>query len=518
MKIHRLYLLLGFLMTLTLFSCAEEDEDDDKYGIGTEFNGSYLGIITYKKLDSTTTTAPQKVILKKALRDERVDLSLPYVKIEQNNYGAFVLTDVMATTVDKGEPLTLYTAQTIEQSPLGKYTIQLKGDITNGVMTLEGDIQWEEQGDMLPSSFTFEGSVEETPLSSAVGINSISLPENIFMLEASTSSTGIPNAIFLGIRKDVDFESLTSVPVTLELPEGATCTPESGLAQNLTKPIYYTVTSEDGVVSAVYRVEALRRFGMITFDNWIAANPKVSGVNQYQVPDSVPSMFVWNSTDGRYAPFMHLPTSNPEGSIAPLKPMSEYGVQPTTDAVSGKAAKIITQMGEAQKAYKIPAIIPGVLYTGRANFAAAPSLQCTYGVPLHYKAYKLKGYYKYTRGKQYYECVPAAPYEATKIDKRDQFYICVVVYKVNNRFDDSEMLTYAELMKSKEVIGRGEFFSDEEKSSYTTFEIPITYSSEFSYKNNYRIALFFTPSKEQDIYAGAPGSTLYLDDVELVTD
>ncbi len=72
-------------------------------------------------------------------------------------------------------------------------------------------------------------------------------------LEADTSGTFDDTTITLEFNAGVN---ITTLVPNITISQGATITPESGVAQDFTNPIEYTVTAQDGTTKKTYRVVA----------------------------------------------------------------------------------------------------------------------------------------------------------------------------------------------------------------------------------------------------------------------
>lgn len=79
---------------------------------------------------------------------------------------------------------------------------------------------------------------------------------------------------------------------------------------------------------------------------------------------------------------------------------------------------------------------------------------------------------------------------------------------------------------SPDVIARAEWTEGGEGivetpaiNNYKHFSIPFVYKEDFDYHNyNYKLTMVFSSSKNGDLYEGAVGSELYIDEVEIVTE
>lgn len=520
MKKYNIALILFILIPLCLVSCAEEDDEEDRYTIGNEFNGSYLGHLDLTLLDGTVQQIPQKVYLTRSQKDEHTNLEMRHLLLAGKEQ-ALRVEDVLATTTVEGAPLDLFLSQDVESATeLPSYKIDLVGKIEEGVIDVEVELVWADEGnEELPKKFHFVGNFETTQTNSSADIKSVTLDSRLFLPDGFKQDIE-SQKFYLTTLKGVTEEQLSHVALEFELADGATCEPAMGSVQNLNNPVTYTVTSEDGVLRKDYTFSILKRPEIFTFDRWEVANPTAPTANQYQLP-TAQNELTWASYDAAFAPYMGYPVERPEGSLEPIKPTSAFSVQSSTDAVSGRAVKLVSQKGVAQPIYNIPSLVPAMLYLGTFTPGSTASIAGgKFGVPVHYKPIALKGSYKYQPGDSFYMAgAVTQPYDLIRLDnKRDQFRIMALIYKVNDRFDTEEMLSYTALLNSDKVIGVADLSSYNSENSYKSFEVPVVYSTEYSYGQDYKIALFATPSVDQDIYQMAIGSTLWIDNLEIVTE
>lgn len=521
MKKSWFYLLLLVFASFQLAGCAEEDDEDDIYTIGKEFDGAYLGTLTRVYPDAVQTVVPQKVIVSKSNRDEMVNLAIRYLIIDGSPNLNLRIEEVSAVTDKEGGILTLSTLQTVQDTGNGLvYDLTLDGTINGKVLDIKAKFDFKTPADWGVIESTFKGEIPNQVLGSEADIVGLGFTQSDNIINGdATRSINDPREIHIAINKEVTHDQLKALTPIYDLSEGATVRPEMGTTFDFTEPVELEVTSADGVLVRKYTLKVLDRPEKITFDTWQPANPSKPIENQYQLPFTNQPWLKWESSDIKYAVFMHNPVE-PEAENEMKKPLAELSVQPTTDAKRGTAVKIITQRGVAQDVYGIPAIVSGMLYTGVSGYIGNSTVeQPLFGVPIHYKPISLKGFYKYTKGETYYEAIyPNAPYEVEEMRKDNRFLIRAVLYSVSNSFDDSSVLTYPELFGSDRIVAVAELMSSEPKGSYTEFDIPFTYTKEFNSKSDYRIALLFTSSAETENHSGAPGSILYVDEVEIVTE
>lgn len=521
MKKNWLYLLLTLFVSFQLVGCAEEDDDDELYTIGKEFDGAYLGTLNRTYSNGEKTSVPQKIYVTKSTRDEMVDLTMRFLVVDGRPNLRLTVNEVSATTKQEGGVLQLSTIQTVVDTQNNiEYDITIDGTIDGKVLEMNATLDFKTPVEWGKIDSSFKGEITTSTTGSEADILGLGFIESEQIINADgTRSYADTREIWIAVNKEVSEDDLKALTPIYNLSEGATVNPPTGTVFDFTNPVEIQVTSADRVLTRNYTLHILERPTKMTFDEWEPANNKLPEVNQYFIPSTNQDWLKWASSDVRFARFMHHEV-NPANEIDMIKPLDQLCVQPTTDAKSGKAAKIMTQMARAQSVYAIPAIANGMLYTGHFGYKGQSVVaESLFGAPIHYKPTQLKGFYKYTKGDTYYEAIfPNAPYEVEEVSKENQFIIRAVLYSVSNRFDDTSVLTYNELFSSDKIVATAELTSSAPKSSYTEFDLPFVYTKEFSYKNDYRIALMFTSSSETQIYSGAPGSILYIDDVEIITD
>ena len=124
------------------------------------------------------------------------------------------------------------------------------------------------------------------------------------------------------------------------------------------------------------------------------------------------------------------------------------------------------------------------------------------------------GYYKYTPGATFYRCDDASQSNIAVEDasQTDQMSIKVVLYEVS---DPSETLTGYTLNNDPSIIARGELISGETVSEYKPFTITLDYTGTYDASKSYKLAIVCSSSYLGDQFSGAPGSTLWIDEVEV---
>ena len=175
--------------------------------------------------------------------------------------------------------------------------------------------------------------------------------------------------------------------------------------------------------------------------------------------------------------------------------------------------------GRLGQMVKMP-IAAGSLFIGEFNILDAMSrpLEAThFGVPFDFVPIVLKGYYKYTRGEDYME-----KDGSVNNDKKDSFDLYSILYETddevkyldgNNFLTSPNLISIARIKEENKVI---------DGNDWTYFILPFilqegkTIDVEKLKAGKYNVSIVMTSSINGALFEGAPGSTLLVDEVELV--
>lgn len=512
--------LFSLLILPSLQSCSEIDDLDDGVTIGSENDGVYMGELKTHSEDNTLNYR-RKVSVKKN-KDAHVDLVIKDYPISEDVNINLPIPEVSATIKEYMGPVTLFADKpyTFEKN---EYTLRLDGTIINKVLKFTAVFTPVMPSESSSMTIDFEGTLGEE-LSSSTTIFGFDLISENYIPSSSKIDLDKGTILFCTTKNTTD-DALKSVLPDIKLAVGAKISPSIDQPQDFSKPVEYIVTSEDGIFTKKYTVNKLERPQMWSFENWIVANPNVEHTaSQYKIPQNQFG-FLWNSSDAIIAPYMYLEETSSTDPSVPLRPADEYSVSSTTDSYQGSSAALIQTLKlRSSQVYNMPSVLGGSLYTGNyTEEVSSQALASTFGYPIYYKPLSLKGYFKYHRGANYELCTNIEkPYETITInDKQDSFRALVVLYSVNKSDDNTEMLNFVDILNGAEnIIATAELVSSENQSTYAEFELPLTYAEgkDFSYSKYYRIAVLFWSSAESYLYSGAPGSKLYLDNLELITE
>lgn len=314
------------------------------------------------------------------------------------------------------------------------------------------------------------------------------------------------NSVTILVKPSTD---LTRQAPEFTLTEGATMEPRSGTMLDFTKPQHYTVTSESGEWKKTYTVsfivDAIQTH--YTFqDTLVTALSK----NKYFV-------FAMQSDNGQR---MEWASGNPGFRLTGVaQSPEEYPTVQDDEGHVGKCAKLITRStGSFGSSVGMP-IAAGNLFMGSFDVVSAltDALKSTrFGHPFYHKPASLSGWYKFKPGKTFFSNGKEVP------GRKDIFNIYAMFYEMGNGQAPLDGYFKANGYKAPNLVALALMENPEETDEWTYFEIPFDYASygkEVDPKKlkegGYNVAIVFSSSKDGDVFDGAPGSTLWIDEVTL---
>jgi hypothetical protein len=270
------------------------------------------------------------------------------------------------------------------------------------------------------------------------------------------------------------------------LTAGATSIPASGetvTLNNIDECGEYTLTAENGSKINYYVVVRGDQIPNSGFEDWYTT----TGMNgaPYSEPGLLAETTVWA-------------TANNGTSI-----FGVYCTQPVLNATN-TVAQIAT--GETS----LVPLTAGTLFTGKFDTDAAISnptdtrKAVIFGIPFTMRPKAIKFRYTYQPGSRYVEATLKNPnsifggFTVADIEGEDMF-TAFVILEVRDKTGTTE-------------IGRADFSSGDLQEEFTELELPISYSGS---QRPTHISVVFSSSKYGDLFTGAVGSTLTVDDLEL---
>lgn len=331
------------------------------------------------------------------------------------------------------------------------------------------------------------------------------------------------------VKANATDEQLQLQPI-YNLAKGAKVNPEIGEtinfaeAVNKGKGVTINVASQDLSKTVAYTLTCMKVVDVNTsLENWVkGVEGQKPEMTYYEVANG------WSSSNtGAHflKSFSAMGIFNDSANI-------NYNMVKVEDAQDGKyAAKIVTlntTLNEKGATFgsMIPGITAGTLFTGIFQTDITNTLKSTkFGVPYFQKPGRFQGYYKYTRGKDYYVTQETEEGKTVTIDpaQQDAPALNAILYEVSSYKQNSggvyeEVLTGLDLFTSAKVVARAEVKNPGPQANYTAFDVQFEYKKTYDPKKLYMLAIVFSSSKDGDKFCGAPGSTLIVDNIKVINE
>ena len=276
----------------------------------------------------------------------------------------------------------------------------------------------------------------------------------------------------------------------------------------------FTVTSEDGEWKTIYKVEIILTElpSSFHFDNLLegSGNPFHTFFEfEPATSQEISKILQWSSGNKGFG--LTGMASTPE----------DYPTTQANDGYRGKCVKLITRdtgsFGESVKMY----IAAGNLFIGSFDVTnalkenGAPKAT-TFGFQFYKHPETLKGYYKFKAGSVYSE--GGQPISG----KKDKCDIYAILYEADN---NSFMLDGSNSLTSDKLVSVARLPQEEivESDTWTAFELPFVLKAGKSIDNQklkdgkYKLSIVLSSSVDGAYFKGAVGSTLYVDELELIS-
>ncbi len=359
--------------------------------------------------------------------------------------------------------------------------------------------------------------IQSEPLNAECDILEVSVPGDVLMRAPVVENRRVE----LILNSEAD---KTALAPEFVLTPGATIYPPSGTVRDFTTAQTYVVTSEDGQYSKEYTVSIPREVSVYSFEN-VRTYTATNGKYEYDIfcekdDNTDDILFEWATGNSGYAL---------TGVASTHETFPTYQVE---EGYVGKAACMTThETGSFGLRFNKP-LAAGSLFLGTFDTGTALTrpLQSThFGRQCFARPMQLRGYYKYTPGEIYKQLNADKQYVEVP-GEQDRFNICGVL------FDSSDGTEYLDGTNFKswdtpQVVAIAEIPEQDclTTTEWRAFDIPFVYRTDADgntvtldaekLKNgSYSLIVLFTSSVNGDSFAGAPGSTLVVDEVEVEFD
>lgn len=456
------------------------------YPIEEQVAGTYKGLLNVEMMGSSLVVDEPKNITVTKNKGNAVDLLLTDFSFQGMPLGDIQLDSLTVTLDDKGVYTFTGNQGLTLGSGVGDCTVETEGTVDNGAVTAKLTILWMQ----VPINVTYTGERLTGNESGEAKMTAFSFTGNPSFV-AQQPVINDDNTITFGVSESTTDEQLKSLQATVEVSAGATYKADG---TDFSKDVTYTVVAEDGTV-ATYVVKAPARMASLkfSFDEW-----ETKGNAEYPMPRD-------------------LLASSLEGAsmlaFLGVKDLPLY--KSTDDKVAGAAAARLVTMNTSEIANSlIPAITSGSVFTGKFKLDISDRLNSTkFGIAYDKKPLRFKGYYKYTPGEKFIDGTDVENI-VTK-DQTDECAIQAVLYEAET---DDFTLTGHDINKSDKRVAVAALSDGTAKATWTSFDIPFTWLEGKTYDpaKKYKLAIVCSSSKEGDLFKGAGGSTLLIDELEVV--
>lgn len=535
MKKNLFFYLFAVLCTVSLFtSCSDNDEPAVTVPVSANVAGNYKGALNVTlKMETGDVPAgnvPAQLVSVTDAGENMVDLKISNFSFSGMQLGDIEVSGCQLTDAGNGK-YTFTATSSMDVTGLLSAGIKANGVFENETLTLDLDIDDVKlMGSPVPYTVkvTYSGTKLSGTESSEAKILSFVFDKEVAAVDSLVVGDVVINeeskTITFMVADTAKAEYLTALVPTIEVSEKATVTPASGVAQDFSngKTVTYTVTAAGGNV-AEYKASIVGKTAFYDFEDWKTVEVKSEFDGSVQWTYQLPVAGAWSGAD---AALQLIPV------MVPTFDATQRSLLPTDEAYSGsKAAKVVTLDTEGA-----PSIIPGVfpsvpkvtsgsLFLGDFEVDAQKTLRSTrFGVPYSAKPIVVRGYYKYIPGEVYYRCDdPEKSNEAVKdASLKDECAISAVLYEVSSYettedHDKDERLDGTNIYTSDKIVAM-DVLESGATDGYVSFELNLEYKQEFDATKLYRFAIICSSSKNGTTFSGAPGSTLYVDDIEVIAE
>lgn len=485
--------LLVLLCTVMVFSSCEDDEITG--GATAEevrpYTGVYRGRMTAYLENEELSQMWQQV--KVETLEDTIALTMEEFRVGDMYFGDIILKGVEAR--QEGGMMIFHT---ISNEKLGvssyKMNVEMTGKVAGDVL----DITYAITSVRTPSVYGKMVAQRQSQVyDDSVSIVSMKFTEGLVLVQPEIDDED--RTIRFYVADTISDSTKVLLRPQIELYTGCTSEVVSGDTVDFTKGYArIRVWAEDSIHSVNYLVymQAVRSYAQ-DFDTWV--------MRPLQETDTAGQYFLYLEPYRWATNNDWLRCAKKQGCYAKS---GAYPVERVRDAYNSDYAARIRTLKIAKGSEKYPYYLhAGVLFQG--NYEVNPETlegKAAYGETFDCRPVSVTGYYKYQPGTQLYN-------NNEPIDGQDSCCFRAVLYEVVNM---SETIDYTQLDNDPRVIATGSFQSAERVTKYTPFSFSLEYLKDFNSARKYKLAVAFYSSKYGEQLIGAPGSSLYVDEVNIV--
>lgn len=319
------------------------------------------------------------------------------------------------------------------------------------------------------------------------------------------------------VRRKAD---ITALAPQFEITQGATISPANGSVHDFSKgPVVYTVTSEDKQWSRQYTV-SFKPTVQIVSDT---ISFEFEQAEVYNDTKTEATYYKWYETQADGTLLEYWSNANAGYALSKLSAAPEEYPSVSVDGYNGRSLKLTTcSTGKWGEVARRP-LAAGNFFIGEFDVSQAlfNTLHTTLmGRPFAKKPLKVSGMYKYKAGDVFWK------YVNSKIEKHPEIKDRAAIYAVFYRNHDAQgnkVMLYGEDSKTNpNIVAIAEVDEIPETDTWTPFEMTFKYLTDINMEElenqGYNLTIVFTSSTDGAYYEGAPGSTIYIDSVQLTCE
>ena len=341
------------------------------------------------------------------------------------------------------------------------------------------------------------------------------------VLSFSVDHSQIPGAEINGTTIEVFFSdemsddaiSAIRFTPTLRISDKATTNLEEGAEVSLSEPVKFMVLADDQINKMFYTIVPARKRRYTFEEEWTLTqhDPNATFPDQYY---KLPANSVWETSNAA----VYLMNKSMNDTIYYTGAPYQKNLPNLKQCALIQTVNSNGQSGDSAKnILSYPAITMGMLFTGKfAPTRDTPLNSVQLGIPFPAQPKKMRVTFRYVEGDSCYTCSkPDKEWETVKYSKTtvDNYRMVAVLFEA----DGDEMLSFAQLKKSENVILKAEQTGGEVYWKTTTFSFKPVGGRVYDPTKNYKLGIVFQSSNLGETYGGAPGSSLLIESVEVIS-
>ena len=478
------------------------DDDDNNFPIDEQIAGEYKGTLDIALGGQDVMTGdPKNVEITKAAGNA-ITMTLPEFSFQGMSLGNITLDHIVlsqegANTYSFTDVRTLTLAD-----PVGACSVESFGVITSNSFTINMEIVWNEisitvayVGNRLNGTESADNALLAFWFDPSNEANAI-VTSQADHLEAGQTT------ITFSVDENATDEQLAALVPTIQVSDGAEYILGTS-SYSIGKTV--TVVAENGDV-AVYTVKVEGRHNVLkyTFEEWKEVSDKYLGFISYTYT-TVAEAGLASCNQGLGL----LSAIGFKGGMAVLEDAG-YGDD-------GSSAKMVTLRTVGAGLGRAPAITPGSVFTGTFSANMNDQLSSTsFGIAYDKKPLTMKGVYKYQAGTNFINgSIPDDVKENT--GDTDQGSIIGVLYEATDAEGNEVVLDGHTIGSSDYHVAVASFYcSDQAEWAEFSVDFEMLEGKTYDPSKTYKIALVCSSSKDGNLFMGAEGSTLWVDNLEVV--